>query len=201
MTTSVEPQPTARRWFRCWCGERWNEPSSGQGCEHEVGVGESVKQRYTLNINGEWFDTEAEPSESLLDVLRENLRLTGAKKGCDEAECGSCTVMLDGKPVVSCLVLIGDARQKRITTIEGLSREGQLHPVQARMIQRGGIQCGYCTPGIIMSAYALLQENLNPTQDEIRFAISGNICRCTGYNKIIEAVEAAAADLRGAKRE
>ena len=159
-----------------------------------------MKQRYTLNINGEWFDTEAEPSESLLDVLRENLRLTGAKKGCDEAECGSCTVMLDGKPVVSCLVLIGDARQKRITTIEGLSREGQLHPVQARMIQRGGIQCGYCTPGIIMSAYALLQENLNPTQDEIRFAISGNICRCTGYAQIVEAIALAAERLRGANR-
>ena len=160
-----------------------------------------MKQRYTLNVNDEFFDTGAEPSDSLLDVLRENLRLTGTKKGCNEAECGSCPVMLDGKPVVSCLVLIGDARQKRITTIEGLSREGQLHPVQARMIQRGGIQCGYCTPGIIMSAYALLQENLNPTQDEIRFAISGNICRCTGYNKIIEAVEAAGGDLRGAKRE
>ena len=158
-----------------------------------------MKQRYTLHVNGEWLDTEAEPSDSLLDVLRENLRFTGAKKGCDEAECGSCTVLLDGQPVVSCLVLIGDARQKRITTIEGLSREGQLHPIQFQMIHRGGIQCGYCTPGVIMSAYALLQENLNPTRDEIKLAISGNICRCTGYNKIIEAVEAAAADLRGSK--
>lgn len=158
-----------------------------------------MKQRYTVNVNGELFDTEAEPSDSLLDVLRENLRLTGTKKGCNEAECGSCTVMLDGKPVVSCLILIGDAREKKIVTIEGLSREGQLHPIQFQMIHQGGIQCGYCTPGIIMSAYALLQENLNPTREEIKFAISGNICRCTGYNKILEAVEAAAADLRGPK--
>ena len=160
-----------------------------------------MKQRYTLNVNDEFFDTGAEPSDSLLDVLRENLRLTGTKKGCNEAECGSCTVMLDGKPVVSCLVLIGDAREKKIVTIEGLSREGQLHPIQFQMIHRGGIQCGYCTPGIIMSAYALLQENPNPSREEIKFAISGNICRCTGYNKILEAVEAAAVDLRGPKAE
>jgi len=160
-----------------------------------------MKQRYTLNVNDEFFDTGAEPSDSLLDVLRENLRLTGTKKGCNEAECGSCTVVLDGKPVVSCLVLVGDAREKKIVTIEGLSREGQLHPIQFQMINKGGIQCGYCTPGVIMSAYALLQENPNPTREEIKFAISGNICRCTGYNKILEAVEAAAADLRGPKTE
>ena len=158
-----------------------------------------MKQRYTLNVNDEFFDTGAEPSDSLLDVLRENLRLTGTKKRCNETQCGSCTVMLDGKPVVSCLVLVGDAREKKIVTIEGLSREGQLHPIQFQMIHRGGIQCGYCTPGIIMSAYALLQENPNPSREEIKFAISGNICRCTGYNKILEAVEAAAADLRGSK--
>lgn len=160
-----------------------------------------MKQRYTLNVNDEFFDTDAEPSDSLLDVLRENLRLTGTKKGCNEAECGSCTVMLDGKPVVSCLVLVCDAREKKIVTVEGLSREGQLHPIQFQMINQGGIQCGYCTPGIIMSAYALLQENPNPTREEIKFAISGNICRCTGYNKILEAVEAAAVDLRGPKAE
>lgn len=155
-----------------------------------------MKQRYVLNINEEVLDTEADPSDSLLDVLRENLRLTGTKKGCNEGECGSCTVMLDGKPVISCLVLIADARDKKITTIEGLSREGQLHPIQHHMIHRGGVQCGYCTPGVIMSAYALLREKLNPTREEIRLAISGNICRCTGYNKIVEAIEAAAADLR-----
>ena len=156
-----------------------------------------MKQHYELNINGIIFESEADPSDSLLDVLRENLRLTGTKKGCNEAECGSCTVLLDEKPVVSCLVLIGDAVDKKITTIEGLSREGKPHPIQFQMVNRGGIQCGYCTPGIIMSVYALLQKKRNPTEDEIKFAIAGNICRCTGYNKIVEAVQAAAADLRG----
>jgi carbon-monoxide dehydrogenase small subunit len=156
-----------------------------------------MKQHYSLKINDEVYETDAEPSESLLDVLRENLRLTGAKKGCNEAECGSCTVMLDGRPVVSCLVLIGDARERDIITIEGLPSDGKPHPIQLQMVNRGGIQCGYCTPGIIMSAYALLRENLSPTEEEIKLAISGNICRCTGYNKIVEAVQAAAADLRG----
>ncbi len=156
-----------------------------------------MKQHYSLKINGEVYETDAEPSESLLDVLRENLRLTGAKKGCNEAECGSCTVMLGGRPVVSCLVLIGDARERDIITIEGLPSDGKPHPIQLQMVNRGGIQCGYCTPGIIMSAYALLRENLSPTEAEIKLAISGNICRCTGYNKIVEAVQAAAADLRG----
>jgi carbon-monoxide dehydrogenase small subunit len=156
-----------------------------------------MKQHYTLKINGEVYETDAEPSESLLDVLRENLRLTGSKKGCNEAECGSCTVMLDGRPVVSCLVLIGDARERDIITIEGLPSDGKPHPIQLQMVNRGGIQCGYCTPGIIMSAYALLRENISPTEEEIKLAISGNICRCTGYNKIVEAVQAAAADLRG----
>ncbi|MBI4527323.1 MAG: (2Fe-2S)-binding protein [Deltaproteobacteria bacterium] len=159
-----------------------------------------MKQRYILNINGRVRETDAEPLQSLLDVLRENLRLTGTKKGCNEGECGSCTVMLDGKPVVSCMVLIGDARDKAILTIEGLSHEGKPHPIQLQMVNHGGVQCGYCTPGIIMSAYALLNETLSPTDDDIKFAISGNICRCTGYNKIVEAVRAAAADLRDRSR-
>jgi len=138
----------------------------------------------------------AEPSDSLLDVLRENLGLTGTKKGCNEAECGSCTVMVGGRPVVSCLVLIADAVDKEIITIEGLSRGGRPHPIQLQMVNRGGVQCGYCTPGIIMSGYALLQENPNPTKEEIKLGIAGNICRCTGYNKIVEAVLAAAAEMR-----
>ena|SRR5688572_21199214 len=155
-----------------------------------------VKHGYTLNVNGKNLVFEAEPADSLLDILRENLRLTGTKKGCNEGECGSCTVILDGKPVVSCLVLVGDAIGKEIITIEGLACDGKLHPIQRHMIEQGGIQCGYCTPGVIMSAYALFQENLNPTSEEIKFAIAGNICRCTGYNKIVEAVQAAATDLR-----
>lgn len=156
-----------------------------------------MKRLYRLSVNGESFETTAEPCASLLDVLRENLRLTGTKKGCNEGECGSCTVLLAGRPVVSCLVVIGDAADKEILTIEGLARGGSPHPIQAEMVNRGGIQCGYCTPGIIMSAYALLRENAKPTRDEIKSAIAGNICRCTGYSKIVEAIEAAAAKLRG----
>lgn len=155
-----------------------------------------MKQRYALTVNGQQRDTDAEPHESLLDVLRENLRLTGTKKGCNEAECGSCTVLLNGRPVVSCLVLIGDAAEQEVVTIEALSAGGKPHPVQRRMVDGGGVQCGYCTPGMIMSAYALLEENRDPSPDEIRFAIAGNICRCTGYGKIVKAVSAAAMDLR-----
>ena len=132
-------------------------------------------------------------------MLRENLRLTGSKKGCNEAECGSCTVLLNGRPVVSCLVLIADAADQDVVTIEALSAAGKPHPVQQHMVDGGGIQCGYCTPGMIMSAYALLEENPDPSPDEIRFAIAGNICRCTGYGKIVKAVSAAAKDLRQAR--
>ena len=149
-------------------------------------------EHYSLKINGNVYQTDADPFESLLDVLREKLRLTGAKKGCDEGECGSCTVLLDGKPVLSCILLVSDVREKEVFTIEGLPQGGEPHPIQVEMTARGGIQCGYCTPGIIMSAYALLQENPRPSEDEIRFAIAGNICRCTGYSKIVEALQAAA---------
>ncbi len=149
-------------------------------------------EHYSLKINGNVYETDAEPFESLLDVLREKLRLTGSKKGCDEGECGSCTVLLDGKPVLSCILLVSDVREKEVLTIEGLPQGGEPHPIQVEMTARGGIQCGYCTPGIIMSAYALRQENPRPSEDEIRFAIAGNICRCTGYRKIVEALQAAA---------
>ena len=154
-----------------------------------------MKQRYALQVNGGTRETEAEPYESLLDVLRENLRLTGSKKGCNEAECGSCTVLMNGRPVVSCLVLVPDAVNQEIVTIEALAEDGVPHPVQRQMVEQGGVQCGYCTPGMIMSAYALLRENPDPTDEEIRFAISGNICRCTGYGKIVKAVRAAAVEL------
>lgn len=152
--------------------------------------------RYALTINGETRETEAAPCESLLDVLREKFRLTGAKKACNEAECGSCTVLLNGRAVVSCMVLIADAAAQEIVTVEALSAGGKLHPLQRHMVAGGGVQCGYCTPGMIMSAYALLEENPSPTDEEIRFAIAGNICRCTGYGKIVKAVRAAAAELR-----
>ena len=156
-----------------------------------------MKQRYALRVNGGTREAEAEPHESLLDVLREKLRLTGSKKGCNEAECGSCTVLMDGRPVVSCLVLVPDAVGRDIVTIEALADGGAPHPVQRQMVEQGGVQCGYCTPGMIMSAYALLQENPRPSDEEIRFAISGNICRCTGYGKIVKAVRAAAEELGG----
>ena len=155
-----------------------------------------MNNRYSLMVNGQVHETDAEPIRSLLDVLRENLRLTGSKKGCDEAECGSCTVLVDGKPMLACIVMIADVRDREILTIEGLNLGEELHPIQAEMASGGGIQCGYCTPGIIMSAYALLQENSNPTRDEIRSAISGNICRCTGYVKILDAVQAAASKIK-----
>lgn len=158
--------------------------------------GRTVKQQYSLSVNGSTYSVEAEPSESLLEVLRERLDLTGSKIGCNEAECGSCTVMVDGAPMLPCVMLVGDARNKEVLTVEGLASGGELHPLQTAMVNYGGIQCGYCTPGVIMSAYALLQENLNPTRDEVRFALSGNICRCTGYTKIVEAVQAAASDMR-----
>ena len=151
---------------------------------------------HSLTINGEWRDITSEPHHSLLEVLREELRLTGTKVGCNEGECGSCTVLLDGKPVLACLVLIGDAIGHDVLTIEGLSREGQPHPLQQQMVDLGGIQCGYCTPGIIMSSYALLQNQPDPTAEEVRQAIAGNICRCTGYTKIIDAVQRAAAEAR-----
>ena len=149
-------------------------------------------EHYSLKINGHVYETGAEPFESLLDVLREKLRLTGSKKGCDEGECGSCTVLLDGKPVLSCILMVSDVRDREVLTVEGLPQGGEPHPIQVEMTERVGIQCGYCTPGIIMSAYALLQENPRPGEDEIRFAIASNICRCTGYSKIVEALQAAA---------
>ena len=134
---------------------------------------------YGLSINGEWRDVASEPHHSLLEVLREELRLTGTKVGCNEGECGSCTVLLDGKPVLACLLLIGDAIGRDVLTIEGLSRPDALtgevrpHPLQQNMVDLGGIQCGYCTPGIIMSSYALLQEQPDPTSEEVRQAIAG----------------------------
>ncbi len=155
-----------------------------------------MKQEYNLIVNGSTYTAEAEPSESLLDVLRERLGLTGSKIGCNEAECGSCTVIVDGLAMLSCVMLVGDARNKEVLTIEGLAADGELHPLQTAMINNGGIQCGYCTPGVIMSAYALLQEDPHPTSDEIRFALAGNICRCTGYNKIVESIQAAASNMR-----
>jgi carbon-monoxide dehydrogenase small subunit len=142
-------------------------------------------------VNGELYEVAVHPHWTLLEVLREELDLTGAKKGCDAGDCGGCTVILDGKPVVSCLTLAVEADGRDILTIEGLAQNGQLHPIQNAFVEHGAIQCGFCTPGMIMSAKALLDENPNPTEEEVRQAIAGNLCRCTGYVKIVEAILAA----------
>ncbi len=155
-----------------------------------------MKRLITLNVNGKSHDVAIEPRQSLLQVLRDELRLTGTKEGCSEGECGACTVILDGVPVDACLIFGLEVEGREITTIEGLS-EGlgpnhALHPVQQAFIDHGGAQCGFCTPGMIMAAKALLAQTPNPSEAEIRWGLSGNLCRCTGYVKIVEAVQAAA---------
>lgn len=152
-----------------------------------------------LKVNGENYRLIVRPHESLLDVLREKLNLTGTKKGCNEGDCGACTVIMDGRPVNSCLVLAVEADGSEIMTIEGLASGRQLHPLQEAFVTYGALQCGFCTPGMIMSAKALLDSNPEPTEDEIRKAISGNICRCTGYVKIVQAIREAAKAMEGGK--
>ena len=153
----------------------------------------SVEARKWIHlwVNGEIHDLFLPPSALLLDVIREELHLTGTKRGCDVGECGACTVLMDGKPVSSCLLLACQAQGHRITTIEGIRGEnGDLHPVQKAFIEHAAIQCGFCTPGMILSVVALLAENPHPTDEEIRIAIGGNLCRCGTYPKIMDAVRA-----------
>lgn len=140
-------------------------------------------------LNGKEVVSRAPDNTTLLAVLREEIGLTGAKAGCETGECGACTVILDGNAVNSCLVLIGEVKGKSVLTIEGLGRDGELDPIQAAFAQMGAVQCGYCTPGMILAVKALLDKNPNPTREEIKVGISGNLCRCTGYTQIIEAVE------------
>ena len=151
-----------------------------------------MKQLITLTVNGTAHEVAVEPRQSLLQVLREVLHLTGTKEGCSEGECGACTVFLDGQTVDSCLVFGVEAHGRDIITIEGLARGEQLHPVQIAFADYGAVQCGFCTPGMILAAKALLDSNPHPTEAEIRRGISGNLCRCTGYVKIVEAIKAAA---------
>ncbi len=145
----------------------------------------------SFEVNGKPVELMVEPNRTLLDVLREDLGLTGVKHGCDDSNCGVCTVIMDGKAVKSCSILIGQAEGTKVTTIEGLEGENGLHPLQQAFIDHFAIQCGFCTPGMILSAKALLDENPNATEEDIREAMHGNMCRCTGYKKIIEAIEAA----------
>jgi aerobic-type carbon monoxide dehydrogenase small subunit (CoxS/CutS family) len=149
-----------------------------------------------LEINGRKLAVDAEPDRPLLSVLRDDLDLTGAKYGCGEGQCGACTVLIDGEPQLSCLVLALECEGRAVQTIEGLARGPELHPLQAAFTDFGGSQCGYCTPGVIMTAAALLERNPRPTREEIKEATAGNLCRCTGYNQIVEAIEDAAAKLR-----
>ncbi len=151
-----------------------------------------MKRILKLHINGEEFEILTEVHRTLLEVLREDLGLTGTKRGCDLGTCGACTVLINGRPSLSCLTLAVDVQGKKIMTIEGLSHDGELHPLQTAFVEKGAIQCGFCTPGMVMSAKALLDENPHPTEEEIRLAMAGNLCRCTGYNKIMQAVKLAA---------
>jgi carbon-monoxide dehydrogenase small subunit len=155
-----------------------------------------MKQLMRFNVNGDIYEEEIDHRRTLLEVLRENFGLLGTHKGCDEGQCGACTVLIDGKAVNSCLVLAASVGGKKITTIEGLAQGEKLHPVQEAFVETGAIQCGFCTPGMIMVTKAFLDKNPNPTEEEARMAISGNLCRCTGYFQIIDAVMKAAEKMR-----
>ena len=149
-------------------------------------------KRITFTVNDESVSLEVEPHWTLLRVIRDELSLTGTKEGCGEGDCGACTVLVDGKAVNSCLILAVDIDGKTVTTIEGLAPRSEPHPLQRAFIEKGAVQCGFCTPGMIMNANALLDMNPHPSEEEIRFAIAGNLCRCTGYAKIVEAIQAVA---------
>ena len=152
------------------------------------------KRLIRLLVNGDQHDVAVWPNETLVEVLRDRLELTGTKMGCGEGACGTCTVLVEGRPVRSCLTLAVEVQGKEIVTIEGLAEGGELHPVQEAFVQHGAIQCGFCSPAMILTGKALLDENPHPTEDEVRRALSGVVCRCTGYTKIVEAVLAAAGE-------
>jgi aerobic-type carbon monoxide dehydrogenase small subunit (CoxS/CutS family) len=157
-----------------------------------------VRYPVTLLVNGISYPVELEADRPLLRAIRDDIGLTGTKEGCDDSECGACMVLLDGRPVNSCSYLALQAAGREITTVEGLAgADGELHPLQAAFLRAGGVQCGFCTPGMLMSATALLEANPSPTEHDIRQALGGNLCRCTGYTKIVSAVMAAAGEMRG----
>lgn len=156
------------------------------------------RQAISAVVNGEPVEFLASPTQTLLDALRDGLGLTGTKEGCGSGDCGACSVMLDGRLVCSCLVLAPEAQGRRIDTVEGVAANGAMHPVQQQFLEHAALQCGFCTPGFIVAAKALLERNLNPTETEIRYWLAGNLCRCTGYDKIVRAVQDAAAQMRAA---
>jgi len=155
-----------------------------------------MKQLMRLDVNGVIYEEEIDHRRTLLEVLREHLGLLGTHKGCDEGQCGACTVLIDGRAVNSCLILAASVQGKKITTIEGLAKGEKLHPIQEAFVESGAIQCGFCTPGMIMVSKAFLDKNPNPTKEEAKMAISGNLCRCTGYFQIIDAIMKAAEKMR-----
>lgn len=150
----------------------------------------------TTTVNGDPVEFVCEPGDTLLDALRGELQLTGSKEGCGSGDCGACTVMLDGEMVCSCLVFAPEAEGRRVNTIEGVAEGSELHPVQRKFLEHGALQCGFCTPGFIVASKALLERNPNPSETEVRYWLAGNLCRCTGYDKIVRAVLDAAAELR-----
>jgi aerobic-type carbon monoxide dehydrogenase small subunit (CoxS/CutS family) len=150
-----------------------------------------AKELIALEVNGDRYSIAVEPRITLLEALRYTLKLTGSKQGCDKGDCGACTVLIDGRPHLSCISLAADAQGHRITTIEGLAKNGEAHPVQDAFDQCGALQCGFCQSGMMLSAAALLEHNARPNRDEIKDALSGNLCRCTGYTQILQAVEVA----------
>jgi carbon-monoxide dehydrogenase small subunit len=153
--------------------------------------------RVQLSVNGEAHEAAVEPRLLLVHLIRENLRLTGTHIGCDTTHCGACTVLLDGRPIKSCTMFAVQANGRRLMTVEGLEQDGKLHPLQESFMSEHGLQCGYCTPGMLMTGYAFLTSNPRPSEDDVRLAISGNLCRCTGYVNIVKAVQHAAARLQG----
>lgn len=157
-----------------------------------------AKKHITTTVNGEEMEFLCEPGQSLLEVLRDELQLTGTKEGCGSGDCGACSVMFDGRLVCSCLVLGVEADGHKVETIEGMADGDKLHPLQMSFLEDAALQCGYCTPGFLVAAKALLDKNPNPTETEVRFWLAGNLCRCTGYDKIVHAVLNAAAEMRGA---
>lgn len=156
-----------------------------------------AKIHVTTNINGEAAEFLCEPQQTMLDVLRDELSLTGSKEGCGSGDCGACSVIVDGRLVCSCLMFGAEAEGSEITTIEGMSDGETLHPLQQKFLEHAALQCGFCTPGVLVASKALLEKNPNPTEEEARYWLAGNLCRCTGYDKIIDAVMDAAAEMRG----
>ena len=155
-----------------------------------------MRYEVTLNVNGQAYPVELEAHQSLLDAVRGPVGLTGAKEGCDDSECGACMMLLDGQPVNACSYLALQAAGREVTTVEGLADDGGLHPLQRAFLEAGGVQCGFCTPGMLISARALLDSTADPTEQEVRVALAGNLCRCTGYDGIVKAVLSVAAEQR-----